>query len=68
MFTFKGHPKTLDEATYLDSVIHDVVFKCLGQSSILGLGGKLFFPDGGDPDGVVIIERIQSKLQGNISA
>jgi len=58
---FAGHAKTLDQFTYYDSDINDVMFECLGKSSIQGVSGRRFFPDGRDPDGVVMIERSQGR-------
>jgi len=58
-FIFTGFTKTLDQITYADSVMHDIVFDCLGKSSTQGISGGRSFPDGRDPDGMVMIEQVQ---------
>ena len=59
IYIYSGHTKTLDQFTYSDSDINEVIFDCMGKSSIQGVTGKRSFPDGIYPDGLVKIDRVQ---------
>ena len=61
MRIFTGHPKTLDQFTYQDSDINDVIVSCISNISIIGIGGSIALGEGADPIKNVKIERIQGK-------
>ncbi|XP_045167680.2 gamma-aminobutyric acid type B receptor subunit 1-like [Mercenaria mercenaria] len=54
-----GHPKTLDMFTYTDTDINDIIFECMGNTSMTGVSGKIVFTAGADPNRIVKMERIQ---------
>lgn len=54
-----GHPKTLDEFTYSDVDISDILFKCMGNQSIVGLTHNISFRNGDDPEMNAQLERVQ---------
>ena len=61
-FYIAGHPKSVDEFTYADSDINDVIIACMSNISIIGLSGSLSFGEGADPIKNVKMERIQGKM------
>ncbi|XP_045168365.2 gamma-aminobutyric acid type B receptor subunit 2-like [Mercenaria mercenaria] len=56
-----GHPKTLDMFTYTDSNINDIIFECMGNTSMTGVSGEIVFTTGADPNKIVKMERIQDR-------
>ena len=56
---FSGHPKTLDEFTYDDKDINDIIVECMSNTSMVGIQGSIAFGEGGDPIRNVKIERVQ---------
>ena len=56
---FPGHPKTLDEFTYDDKDINDIIVECMSNTSMVGIQGSIAFGEGGDPIRNVKIERVQ---------
>lgn len=57
------YPKTLDQITYEDIDMHNVLLDCLGNTSMVGITGNMYFSNGDDPDKMQQIERIQGKTQ-----
>lgn len=54
-----GYEKTLDMFEYIDSDINEIIFQCMGNTSLTGVSGRVFFTSGADPNRIVKIERIQ---------
>ncbi|XP_060600012.1 gamma-aminobutyric acid type B receptor subunit 1-like [Ruditapes philippinarum] len=54
-----GHPKTLDMFEYADRDINDIIFECMGNTSMTGVSGQIVFTEGADPNRIVKMERIQ---------
>ena len=61
MILLPGHPKSLDEFTYEDSDINNVILSCMSNISITGIVGGVSFGKGADPIKNIKIERIQGK-------
>ena len=61
-FSFKGYPKSLDEFTYKDLHINDIILSCAGNVSMKGIAGSIHFEQGADPVKNVRIQRIQGTL------
>ena len=60
---FTGHPKHLDEFTYADSDINDVILSCMNNISLVGVSGRIFYGGNAAPVNKNIkIERVQSKV------
>ena len=60
IFSFQGHPKSLDQFTYKDSDINDVILSCVSNVSFSGVSGNVWFEQGYDPPiRDVYIERIE---------
>lgn len=57
------YPKTLDQITYEDIDMHNVLLDCLGNTSMVGITANMYFSNGDDPDKMQQIERIQGKTQ-----
>ena len=60
-FLLTGHPKKLDEFTYEDSDINDIIMSCMSNVSFTGISGNIAFDQGSDPIKDVTIERIEGK-------
>ena len=57
---FTDHPKYLDEFTYADSDINDIVLSCMNNLSLVGVSGRIFYGGNAAPvDKDIHIERIQ---------
>lgn len=46
--------------------MNDVLFKCLGETFIVGVTGNMYFGNGDDPDKTQQIERIQSNKERSL--
>ncbi|XP_053374075.1 gamma-aminobutyric acid type B receptor subunit 1-like [Mercenaria mercenaria] len=57
-----GHAKTLDMFEYIDSDINEIIFQCIGNTSLIGVSGRVSFTSGADPNRIVKIERIQDSF------
>lgn len=57
---YLGHPKTLDQFNYTDVDMSNIVFKCMGNQSIIGLTHNVSFRNGEDPEMNAQLERVQS--------
>lgn len=62
-FATIGHPKTLDQITYKDKDMHDILFRCFESISLVGVTGDLHFSDGDQPDKMLQFERIQGRYK-----
>ena len=49
----------LNEFTYKDNDINEIVSSCMSNVSMVGIIGSIYFKDGADPVKNVHIERIQ---------
>ena len=67
LFCRSGHPKTLDQFNYTDSDITDIMFKCIGNQSIVGLTHNISFKNGNDPVMNGQMERIQGIMYYSLS-
>lgn len=56
---FTGYEKTLDQFTYSDTIMHQTIFECLGDTVMVGVTGKISFINGEDPDRTVVMERVE---------
>ena len=54
-----GHLKTLNQFTYNDRDINDIILSCMSNVSMTGITGNIAFGEGSDPIKNVKIERIQ---------
>ncbi|XP_052245676.1 gamma-aminobutyric acid type B receptor subunit 1-like [Dreissena polymorpha] len=54
-----GHSKKLDNFTYADGDIGEIIFKCTGKTSLTGASGRISFHNGSDPNKMIRVERIQ---------
>ena len=61
-FYILGHPKSVDEFTYADSDINDVILACMSNIATIGLSGSMPLGQGADPIKNVKMERIQGKM------
>lgn len=59
---FSGHPKSLDQFTYADSDINDVILSCMSNISIIGVSGRISYGEGADPIKNARIERIEGNI------
>ena len=58
-----GHSKYLDEFTYQDSDMNDVILSCMNNISLVGVSGRIFYGGNSAPVNKNIkIERVQSKV------
>ena len=64
--SFTGHLKSLDEFTYKDSDINEIILSCMANVSMLGLTGSIDFEKGADPIKNVKIERIQGTYRNMV--
>ncbi|KAL4221901.1 G-protein coupled GABA receptor [Mactra antiquata] len=53
--------KDLDQFTYTDSDLNDVIFECMSSTSLTGVSGRVVFSKSADPNRVVKMERIQGQ-------
>ena len=60
---FAGYSKSIDEFTYQDSIINDVVLDCMSNISLTGVSGNIVFGEGADPIRNVRIEQIQGRRE-----
>ena len=60
MHLFSGHNKSLDEFSYSDVDIGDIMTSCTRNVSYLGLSGHVEFDSSGEPRKNVKIDQIQS--------
>ena len=51
----------LDEFSYADSDINEIIMSCISNISMIGITGSIYFENGADPVKDVRIERIQGK-------
>ena len=58
-YIISGHPKTLNQFTYNDKDINDIILSCMSNVSMTGITGNIAFGEGSDPIKNVKIERIQ---------
>lgn len=61
MITIPGYNKTLDQFTYADSFINDIIYECVGKTNFVGVAATIKFDKNGDLDETTQIDRIQSK-------
>ena len=54
-----AYPKMLNEFTYKDNDINEIVSSCMSNVSMVGIIGSIYFKDGADPVKNVHVERIQ---------
>ena len=60
-----GHPKYLDEFTYADSDINDIILSCMNNLSLVGVSGRIFYGGNAAPvNKDMQIERIQGIIIG----
>ena len=57
-----GHLKTLNQFTYNDRDINDIILSCMSNVSMTGITGNIAFGEGSDPIKNVKIERIQGNF------
>ena len=60
---FTGHRKSLDQFTYQDSDINNVILSCMSNISFSGVSGGVSFENGMDAARDIKLERIQGKCQ-----
>ena len=60
---FAGHQKALDQFTYEDSDINDVILSCMSNISFSGVSGGVSFENGMDAARDIKLERIQGNCQ-----
>ena len=58
-----GHNKSLDEFTYEDADINQMIFECVSNTSMKGVSGNVEFHNGPDPIKKVKIEQIQGIIR-----
>ena len=63
LYQFSGHNKSLDEFSYSDVDIGDIMTSCTRNVSYLGLSGHVEFDSTGEPTKNVKIDQIQSKYR-----
>ena len=61
-FIFSGHPKSLDQFTYQDKDINDIILSCMSNVSLTGVSGRVLFENGIDPIKDCKVQRVQGKL------
>ena len=44
---------------YIDGDMNEIIFQCMGNTSVTGVSGRVVFTSGADPNRLVKIERIQ---------
>ena len=55
-----GSTKKLEDFTYEDDDVNDVIFRCLGNLNMLGVTGPISYSSGeADPDRSISIQRLQ---------
>lgn len=60
--SFSGFGTTLEMFTYSNSSINEIIFECMGETSLTGVSGRVVFTSGADPNRVVKVERIQGYI------
>lgn len=60
---YLGYPKTIDQITYSDEEVHNIIFDCMGSTTMVGVTGKIMFENGLDPERTVVIHRVQGMIQ-----
>ena len=55
---YSGHYKTIDNFTYADGDINDIILECMDKTAYTGVGGGVVFRMR-DPDRLIRIDRIQ---------
>ena len=61
-FFILGHPKYLDEFTYQDSDINDVILMCMSNLSLIGVSGRFIYRGAATPvTRNIKIERVLGK-------
>jgi len=60
-FLILGYNKSLDQYTYADSDINDIIYECAGNTSFIGVTNDITFGEDGELEETIQIDRIQSK-------
>lgn len=57
-----GHPKSLEDFTYNDSDIGDVMLESMASVDFQGVLGRMMFDEHGDPSSITALDQQQGML------